>query len=271
MLDIASVIPKTDELLRKVVEAIPMDELVALNSGYKRYGENRFKTFVEDEKARFVKALETILAHRSTGTVVDLGCFIPYLPVALSLLGFKVKIVDNYKMYSPGFYESIKNLAKQTGIEILDLDILRDDFNSLGKNDVVMFMAVAEHLNGSPRLLMEKMRKVLRPDGMLLFEVPNIAEFGRRIRFLFGRSPLAHYPDYFQSAYPFMGHNREMTMSEVNFLLENSHFKVNRLECYDYSAARPHGFIGWTMAILKKITPMKAKEEVIMALATPMA
>ena len=134
-----------------------------------------------------------------------------------------------------------------------------------------MFMAVVEHLNVSPRLLFEKMRTILKPDGFLLFEVPNIAEFGRRIRFLFGRSPLAHYPDYFQSAYPFMGHNREMTMSEVSFLLEKTQFKINRLECYDYSASKPVGFLGWVMAILKKIAPLKGKEEVIMAVATPMA
>ena len=268
MLHISTLIAQTDERIRHLLAAIPMDELIAQNPGYKRYADDRFQSFVEVEKKRFVKAIHTITALKPSGTVVDLGCFIPYLPVALSLLGHKVKIVDNYKLYSPRFYAAIETLATTHGIELLDLDILKDDFSALGKSDVVLFMAVAEHLNGSPRVLLSKIHKILKPDGIMLFEVPNIAEFRRRLRFLFGRSPLAHYPDYFYSTYPFTGHNREMTVSEVRFLLNNSQFRTDRLECYDYSSAKPGSLLGWLAVLLKKVAPMRYKQEVIMAVAT---
>ncbi len=111
-----------------------------------------------------------------------------------------------------------------------DLDILSDDMVRLEYNDVVLLMAVIEHLNGSPRRLINNVRKIMKPDALLFSEVPNISEFSKRIRMMFGHSPLPQYKDYFYSEYPYAGHNREMTVEEVRFLFENCVFKLCR--CY---------------------------------------
>ena len=46
-----------------------------------------------------------------------------------------------------------------------------------------------------------EVKEILKDEGLLLFEVPNIAEFTKRLRMLLGFSPLANYNDYFDSDY----------------------------------------------------------------------
>jgi len=229
----------------------------------------KFKYFVEVEKRRFLKALDIITRDRSQGTVCDLGCFIPYLPLALATIGFDVKIVDKYALYGSRFRDEIFRLAESKSIQVFDLDIVNDGFETLGQNDVVLLMAVVEHLNGSPRYLLEKIHAIIGSDGFFVFEVPNIAELVKRFRAFLGFSPLADYHDYFHSAYPFTGHNREMTVPEVFYMLEHAGFSVEHCDCYDYSKDAVVTWKGRLALSLKAFIPMKHKGQSIIAKARP--
>ena len=46
-----------------------------------------FDLFIGRERSRFIKALGIIRDRRTTGSVCDVGCFLPYLPLALRKLG----------------------------------------------------------------------------------------------------------------------------------------------------------------------------------------
>src|SRR2546425_719908 len=71
-----------------LIESINVDDLSRYNAAYRGYGGQKFRHFVEDEKRRFLKALTVVMEDRPTGLVCDLGCFIPYLPLALARLGY---------------------------------------------------------------------------------------------------------------------------------------------------------------------------------------
>jgi 2-polyprenyl-3-methyl-5-hydroxy-6-metoxy-1,4-benzoquinol methylase len=263
----SKLIEETDQIIKPLIESININDIANHNAGYKTYSDNKFKYFVESEKRRFIKALDTITQDISSGQICDLGCFIPYLPIALSLLGYQVKIVDKYELYGSEFKKSILRVAESNSIEVFDLDILQDNFELLNKNDVVLLMAVVEHLTGSPQNLMNKLREIMLPNGFLIFEVPNILEFKKRIRMMLGYSPLPSYEYYFQSKYPFTGHNREMTVSEVVYLLEKTGFEIEWLHCYDYSRYLSRTWLGRSVELMKKLMLIRDKGESIMVKA----
>jgi hypothetical protein len=155
------------------------------------------------------------------------------------------------------------------GIELVELDMLQDNLTVLGRNDVVLLTAVVEHLSGSPLSLMNKVKDIIAEDGYLIFEVPNIAEFKKRVLFLVGRSPLPKYEYYLYSAYPFCGHNREMTMQEVKLLMQSTGYEVDFLKCYDYGIKTSSTLRGRMLNFLKKVMPLKDKGSSIILKAYP--
>lgn len=258
----SSTLKDAERILEPLTGSIKSHDLDTYNAGWGNIDEtNRY--FIHNEKNRFLNVLNLITNSKKKGAVVDLGCQIPYLPVVLSLLGYKVRIVDNYEYYSNAFKTAIREIAQKTSIEVHDLDIINDEFKNLEKNDIVLLMAVVEHLSGSPKKLMLKIHDIMAKNALLIFEVPNIAEFTKRLKSLTGSSPLASYESYFNSGYPFVGHNREMTVCEVVYLLENTGFCIEALECYDYAEIQPRSYKGKIAQLIKKIMPIKDKHQLI--------
>ncbi|MEQ8971773.1 MAG: hypothetical protein RIE73_15425 [Coleofasciculus sp. C1-SOL-03] len=260
-------IKDTDKIIYPLIESIEIDDISKHNSAYRNYSNDKFKNFVEVEKRRFIKVLNVITEDKCHGKICDLGCFIPYVPMALSLLGYQVQIVDKYELYGSRFKHSILKLAETHSIEVNDMDILQDEFTNLAKNDIVLLMAVVEHLSGSPENLMNKVQQIISPNGFIIFEVPNIAEFAKRIKMMLGNSPLPPYETYFHSDYPFTGHNREMTVAEVIYLMDKTGFEIEWLHCYDYSKYLPKTWLGKSIRVIKKLIPIRDKGESIMVKA----
>jgi SAM-dependent methyltransferase len=246
--EFSKLIQEVDAAIKPLIDSIDIQTISGHNAGYRRYAADKFHYFVECEKNRFIKALDIILRDRRQGIISDIGCFIPYLPVALSLLGYEVRIADRYELYGGGFKDSILELSQRHRLSLFDLDIVRDYIGILGKSDIVLLMAVVEHLHGTPRFLFKKVQGLLKEGGIFLFEVPNIAAINKRFRMLFGGSPLPDYNDYFESSYPFTGHSREMTVAEVRYLFHQAGFRIKHLECYDYENPR---IIRWRSNLIR--------------------
>lgn len=242
-----------DQEIKPVLNAVDIRALSRHNSSLVRYGHDPFTWFIQFEKGRFLNAIDCIQMDRPGGRVVDLGCLFPYLPIALARLGYSVTIVEKFDLYGPEFAEAIRRVASANNIEVADLDIVSDSLSCLGTADTVLLMAVVEHLIGSPRCLLEKVRGLLTEEGFLYFEVPNIAVLSRRLSFLCGNSPLPNYAEYFMSEYPYFGHNREMTVGEVMTMMSLARFNVEQLRCFDYNCSPA---TTWRSAMIRAITAM---------------
>ena len=151
--------------------------------------------------------------------ICDYGCMLPFLPTALSLLGYNVTIVDKYEYYGEIFKSTVTNYCAENNLKIVDLDILSDPFDMIEKSDISLNLAVVEHLNGSPKDFFNKVRSRIKSDGFFIFDVPNIANLIKRLRLLLGYSPLDDYNYYLNAPYPYMGHIREMTVDEVKLVM----------------------------------------------------
>lgn len=259
-----SLLRDADRKIRALIGSVDRADLALHNDGYAPTGD-LFEQVVAPERARYLHAL-SMLAGRNPGRAVDLGCFFPYMPLLLTALGWQVTAVDRYSLYGPSLHEALIETARVEGFELLDLD-MTTALDQVGHSDLVMLMAVVEHLNGSPLKLMGDIRSLLADrSGSLLFEVPNMATLWRRVQLLRGESPLPDYRTYLRSSYPFAGHNREMTIDEVRILMEESGFAIDRLESFDYSPP-DQGLKPAVLRLVRRAIP--SCRETIMAVARP--
>lgn len=80
--------------------------------------------------------------------------------------------------------EPLGVLCQKADVEHEPLEFEADAF------DIVLAFMVLEHLK-DPSLFIDEVLRVVRPSGLVLMTIPNIASFQSRIRLLFGMPPVA--------------------------------------------------------------------------------
>lgn len=222
--------------LGPLLKEIDLENLSKHNRGYLEYEEDPVERFIYLEMNRFKKTIGYINDNIEKGTkVLDIGLFIPFIPLALNELGYDVHCAEKFALYD-GSLQPVIDLCEEQGIHLWDYDDLFKEKRAIPEFDLVLLTAVLEHLNGSPKELLETARSLLKDGGLLNVEAPNVCSLRKRFGFLFkGNPPFPPYHAYFQSKYPFSGHNREYTTGDLEYCLVNSGFKLIRLETYMYS------------------------------------
>ena len=165
--------------------------------------------------------------------VCDVGGFWGVFPITLKRLGYQVTLTESLEYYGTAFNELFNYIALQ-GIRIIDYDPFKLG-PVPGQYDTLTVMAVLEHYPYSLRDFMINMTSMLKSEGNLYIEVPNIAYWPKRMNLLFGRSPLVPLQDIYRSETPFIGHHHEFTISELKALTELSNFEIVKEFYYTYS------------------------------------
>ncbi len=100
------------------------------------------------------------------------------------------------------------------------------------KYDVIMSHDVLEHFHSSPRIILNKLIKCLKPSGILAITVPNAANLRKRLHLLVGKTNYNRY-DYFYW-YPgyWNGHVREYVKDDL--LQMNNFIKMDLVELSTY-------------------------------------
>lgn len=84
--------------------------------------------------------------------------------------------------------ESIKNNVNNDKLDISELDIENFNHEDYGKFDAIIMLALIEHLI-DPISAMKNVKKLLKPNGIIFIETPNVAELGYRLKLLRGKFP----------------------------------------------------------------------------------
>ena len=162
---------------------------------------------------------------------LDLGAGPGVIPSVMALAGLNATAVDTWEEYAVGFdnqmgdCESLVARLKQSGVKCVRHNILQSPLPFPSESfDMVSLFAVLEHLHG-PLTLLQDVTRLLRPGGLLIVTMPNVANLRNRLRLLVGSSP---HPDDIEVwlSPAFFGHFREMTMQEVTYILEKFGFST---------------------------------------------
>jgi SAM-dependent methyltransferase len=163
--------------------------------------------------------------------VLDIGIGPGVVSLVLNKLGAHVTGLDTWEEYSAGYdnrsgdrHEIVERL-QANGIDLLIHDAERGLPFDSDSFDIVLFLDVIEHLSDSPRLILESVRRVLRPNGYLVVTTPNVVNLRNRILFSLGKSPFVDFRNSFRSS-KYFGHAREYTIGEILFMLNECGFGV---------------------------------------------
>ena len=128
--------------------------------------------------------------------------------------------------------EKIVSFAKSVGIDYHLAD--RDGGFAFPdrKYDVLMLHNVIEHLHSSPRSLLNKLLRYVRPGGILAITVPNAANLRKRIHLLLGRTNYNRFEYFYWYPGLWHGHIREYVRGDLLLLSEFLGLELLELSTY---------------------------------------
>ncbi|HVM95782.1 MAG TPA: class I SAM-dependent methyltransferase [Candidatus Acidoferrales bacterium] len=219
---------------------------------------NSAKTYIKSRR-RYRDTLELVFPFLKQGgkSVLDLGgCEMAFLCAPLAGSVLSVSLGSHAEAAGARFSFPVRKF-----------DIMDPIFPLEGQTfDVVFFLETLEHLPPPTDVVMKRLRGLVKPDGLLLLSVPNMAFWQKRIKFFVaGRSPLKLGDE----RDPFGGyhHIRTYTYDECVTLLERYGFKVLRCVSGNYQRDFRSGWFNYPFHVLERAFPRIAHK--LMFLAAP--
>ncbi|MFX0132587.1 MAG: class I SAM-dependent methyltransferase [Candidatus Hodarchaeota archaeon] len=211
------------------------------------------------------KVVNTISTNINKIKILDIGCSKCDILLALQKLGLKkltglnlfsfdVNWLSNAQYYEEYFGDSIGKIRYIT----CDVDKESLPFKD-SSYDIILMMDVIEHLHDPERVLLECYR-ILTSNGLIAIGTCNATNLKNRVFALFGKSvyfPLDEWlgksqrinDDNFRR---FIGHIREYTMQELNYMLKKYGFHV-LLQKYYASNLKNAGILYIVYNLFEKI------------------
>ncbi len=258
----AALIETRDELA-PYLDRLDFEALSKHNRGYLGYAQDPASKFVDAEMHNHYSIVEYYTQALARGSsVMEVGFFIPVIPIALAKLGYQVEAIEKLAFYGDSLDELVDLASSRYGIRIHDLDILNDDIQMLASRyDGVILSAILEHLNGSPKALLDRAQILGKQSALFWVSVPNAASLQKRLLMLLrGQPPFPSISDYYFSDYPFTGHNREYTLRDLTFVLEQSGFSILSLQGRNRPLRRVRSPKEYLIQLASEIGPDSVKQ-----------
>jgi 2-polyprenyl-3-methyl-5-hydroxy-6-metoxy-1,4-benzoquinol methylase len=208
--DVASRIGEAEELVRRVREIVGTRD----HSGY-----------FDTSAPRYAHYLAAAMSLRPAALVLDVGNAPGHVGIGLHLLGHEVVGLNLNEQWrstypAPEWLEHFH--VREHDIEAGPLPFPDDCF------DAVLFTEVLEHIAlRNPVDLLGELRRVLRPDGLLILSTPNVCNLSNVWALITGQNVFWPGEIFYGSL---DRHNREYTPAETRTVVEKAGF--DRLTVY---------------------------------------
>lgn len=216
-------------------------------------------SWLETAKVQLRDTEELLESVEWTGKrVLDVGCWWGWVIRYARERGARVFGFDREASQLKDAVEYLRS-----GNNLCLADAVHMPFSS-GLFDVVVSMHVLEHVEPE-KGMMDEIRRVLKPDGVLLISVPNDLSFGvlpyRPLRLLLQGKMAAMLPfslrKYVKSlSYSDLSHHREYTARSISGLLQSNGFQVEQVWCHGLDLPYP----------LKGRIPQRVRQRISLAL-----
>lgn len=143
--------------------------------------------------------------------------------------GYDVHLTDSPMIAGEEVCAFNERLFPLTHINDLERDALPFEPGSF---DVVLWLATIEHLQNSPRRVLEWIRSILKPGGVVIIDTPNVLELRKRLMLLLGWSIMPSMKFLYDGA-RHSDHHFEYTQQDLEYVLGRAGFEVVSSECVD--------------------------------------
>jgi SAM-dependent methyltransferase len=201
------------------------------------------------------------LARDLTGKCLELGSN-PYFTtillkeftdLKLSLANYfgpnrKDKVIQGvvYKNFKTKENLSIHLESSHFNIEEQSFPFRNEEF------DIALFCEIIEHLLMDPAAVLKEIKRVLKPNGVLVLTTPNVSRLENVLKMISGENIYDPYSGYG----PYGRHNREYNKHELNLLLNHLGFTVDSMFTADVHQNNASSYPS-----LSKLTPLLKNRE----------
>ncbi|MGH7660256.1 MAG: methyltransferase domain-containing protein [Vulcanimicrobiaceae bacterium] len=198
---------------------------------------NFFALYFRETTTRVYHTLQMLKEVGVTGgMVLEIGTLMGNFSSTLQRQGYHVTAVDRYKSYE-GAMDAYLDRMRSLGVNVQAMT--REDeagrIEALGQYDVVLCMAVIEHIPPPARQFMEMLKSHVKPGGILLLDTPNIVRWWNRKRLAEGRTIHQDLKAQYHTDPPWEGHHREYTPDEMVWMMRELGCEDVRLRMFDYN------------------------------------
>ena len=187
--------------------------------------------YLETSMHRYQHYLAAVLHLPPSARILEIGAAPGHVSIALKLSGFE-PIGINLNALWRDTYPSREWLAK---LDVREHDVEKDPLPfATDSLDSVLFTEVLEHVAiADPLGTMKEIRRVLKPDGLLVFSTPNVCNISNILALMMGKK-VFWPPEIFYGSLD--RHNREYTPGEVRDLFTRAGFdRVTLYGINDYN------------------------------------
>jgi 2-polyprenyl-3-methyl-5-hydroxy-6-metoxy-1,4-benzoquinol methylase len=206
-------------------------------SMYRGRGAEFFQKYFCMSMTRVYHLLEMLLGFGVvSGTVLEIGSLFGTFSGSLQRAGYQVTAIDRYKTFGGALDAYVEDM-RSSGATVVETSPEEEEAATaaLGKFDIVISMAVIEHIPHTPRLFLQKLKEHLKPGGLLFIDTPNIARYWNRRYLSEGKSIHQPIAMQFRSEIPFEGHHREYTINELRWMMSECGLADVRATQFDYN------------------------------------
>lgn len=198
-----------------------------MNNLKKHYNDYFYKNFTNFSGFKVDNKIKKIIKlSGSNKRILDVGCSTGYLAHFLTSQNNEVTGID--------FLSGAITIAKKNKINAYVCDIENEQLPFKNNSfDLVVFSEVIEHLI-DPNIVLVKIHKVLKRNGLLIISTPNIAYIQYRLELLFGRLPdfCEFRNKFFERHYNFQ-HKSLFTKNVLKNTLLDNKFKIKKWSSHD--------------------------------------
>lgn len=130
---------------------------------------NKLEQWSLEQKQKIIK--QNLSGNKKKIDILDIGCGDGKFLESLDR--------NNFERFGLEINPEGIRSARKKGLKIYDTDLILADFKGQ-KFDVITLWQVVEHLE-DPIVVLEKINRILKDEGIVIISTPNIASFGARI------------------------------------------------------------------------------------------